>query len=102
MQFFDCKFDETKDYLKILQESKTLFKFIVFLFIWRQWILAVACGIKFSDQGSNPEPLHWEFRVLTAGPPGKSHQSFFIKLNFYLVSSTLHWIDEKMKLIVNP
>ena len=81
MQFLDCKFDETKDYLKILQESKALLKFIVFFFfkfIWWQWVLAVAGGIKFSDQESNPEPLHWECRVLTAGPPGKSHQSFFL------------------------
>ena len=29
MQFLCCKFDETKDYLKILQESKALLKFIV-------------------------------------------------------------------------
>ena len=33
MQFLDCKFDETKDYLKILQESKARLKFIVFFFL---------------------------------------------------------------------
>ena len=36
-------------------------------------LLAVACGIYFSDQGSNSGPLHWECRVLATGPPGKSH-----------------------------
>ena len=41
-------------------------------------LLAVACGIQFSDQGSNPGPLHWECRVLAAGPPGKSHVSILI------------------------
>lgn len=34
MQFLDCKFDETKDYLKILQESKALLKFIVCFFFF--------------------------------------------------------------------
>ena len=29
-------------------------------------------GSQFPDQGSNPCPLHWENRVLTTGPPGKS------------------------------
>ena len=31
-----------------------------------------ACGIQFPDQGLNPGPLHWELRVLTTVPPGKS------------------------------
>ena len=31
----------------------------------------VACDI-FPGQGLNPGPLHWECRVLTTGPPGKS------------------------------
>ena len=29
-------------------------------------------GSQFPDQGSNPCSLHWENRVLTTGPPGKS------------------------------
>ena len=32
----------------------------------------MACRI-FSDQGSNPCPLHWKCRVLTTAPPGQSH-----------------------------
>ena len=31
-----------------------------------------ACGIQFPDQGLNPGPLHWEHRVLSTAPPGKS------------------------------
>ena len=30
------------------------------------------CIILFSDQGLNPCHLHWEHRVLTTGPPGRS------------------------------
>ena len=30
------------------------------------------CGIQFPDQRSTLGPLHWECRVLTTGPPGKS------------------------------
>ena len=31
-----------------------------------------ACGISFPDRGSNPDPPHWELRVLATGTPGKS------------------------------
>ena len=45
-----------------------------YLFIYF-WLRHTACGI-FPDQGlnqgSNQRPLHWEHRVLTSGPPGKS------------------------------
>ena len=34
-------------------------------------LLLAACGIVL-DQGSNPSPLHWGYRVLATGPPGKS------------------------------
>ena len=42
-----------------------------------QDLLVVACGIQFSDQGSNLCPLHWEHRVLATGPTGKSHLNDF-------------------------
>ena len=32
-------------------------------------LLVSACGIQFPDQGSNPNPLHWESRFLATGPP---------------------------------
>ena len=44
----------------------------IYLFIWLHWALVVACGIQFSDQGSNLGPVLWECRVLATGPPGKS------------------------------
>ena len=51
-----------------------------------------ACGIQFPDQGSNPAPLHWERRVLTTGPPGKSRLivSFmrFLTVKYYLTRPT--------------
>ena len=34
-------------------------------------------GSQFSDQGSNPCPLPWEYGVLTIGPPGKSLDGFY-------------------------
>ena len=53
------------------------FPCFIYLFIWPCWVLlevslAVACGISSPDQGTNPGPLYWEFRVLATGPPGKS------------------------------
>ena len=35
-------------------------------------IQEAACGILFSNQGSNSSPLRWELRVPVTGPPGKS------------------------------
>ena len=35
------------------------------------WLHLGACRILVPDQGSNPHPLHWKSRVLTAGAPGK-------------------------------
>ena len=53
--------------------------FFVFKFNWLCWVLVAAFGllvevygVYFLDQGSNLVPLHWELRVLTTGPPGKS------------------------------
>ena len=39
------------------------------------------------DQGLNPHPLQWKCRVLTTGPPGKSHQmlSFSHRINIKLL-----------------
>ena len=50
--------------------------YLFYLFIWLFLALAAACGIKFPDQGLNPGPLHWEHRVLAAGPPGMSLNPF--------------------------
>ena len=36
------------------------------------WELHVVCGIYFPDQRSNLGPLHWQHRVLTTEPPGRS------------------------------
>ena len=51
----------------------------IYLFIWLHCVLVAVCelliatcGVSFPDQGSNPDPLHWEYRVLATGPPGKS------------------------------
>ena len=48
------------------------------IFVATFQLLVVACGVSFPDQGSNPGPLHWECRVLTTGPPGKSLHGIFI------------------------
>ena len=44
-------------------------------------LLIAACGIQFPDQGLNLGPLHWELRVVTTGPLGKS-QNMLLKLIF--------------------
>ena len=57
------------------QMKKNHFRHILFLkylFIWLYWVLVVACGIQFPDQGSNLGSLHWEHGVLATRPPGKS------------------------------
>ena len=53
--------------------------------------IVVACGIQFSDQGSNPGPLHWECGVLATRPPGKS-----LPLYFYVILSDLLPYYEKI------
>ena len=44
------------------------------LFIQLLWVLVVACGIQFPDQGSNLGPLYWECGVLASGPSGSPHR----------------------------
>ena len=39
----------------------------------------MACGIQFPEQQLNLSSLHWEHRVLTTGPPGKSPHSFLCR-----------------------
>ena len=36
---------------------------------------------QFPDEGSNPDPLHWELRVLVTRPPGKSLYTMFKSQN---------------------
>ena len=47
----------------------------IYLFIWLCWVLVVACGIWFPDQGWDPGTLHWKRGVWATGPPGKSFDS---------------------------
>ena len=51
-------------------------------------LLVAACGIWFSDQGSNLVPLHWECGLLATGPPGKSPHSILLGPRS---SSSLHF-----------
>ena len=46
-------------------------------------LLAGACRSWFSHPGLNPDPLQWEHRVLTTGPPGKSLK-FLYTINKFL------------------
>ena len=43
--------------------------------LFRLWNGMLSCSVwdPVPDQGWNPGPLHWEHRVLTPRPPGKSH-----------------------------
>ena len=57
-------------------------------------------GSQFLDQGSNPHPLHWKYRVLTIGQSGKSLtlafccvmylQQSFITYSMYLIYFRAH------------
>ena len=62
----------TTDAFELWCWRRLFLKIYIYLFIWLFLALAAACGIKFPDQGLNPGTLHWEHRVLAAGPPGKS------------------------------
>ena len=50
-----------------------LFHFISFHFIIFFGHAARHVGSWFPNQGLNLSPLQWKLRVLTTGPPGKSH-----------------------------
>ena len=41
-------------------------------------------GSQFPNQGSNPCPLQWKFRVLTTGPPGNSQDLCLFNSKFFL------------------
>ena len=43
-----------------------------YLFIWLLWVLVVVRGIYSLTRYGTPGPLHWEYRILAAGPLGKS------------------------------
>ena len=64
--------------------SQCAFKKYIFMYLavpclsCGSWdLLVAACGIQFSNQGSNLGPLHWERGVLTTGPPRKSLNVLF-------------------------
>ena len=50
--------------------------FLKYLLIWLCQVLVGACGIQFSDQGWNPDPLHREPRVSATGSPGSPSSVF--------------------------
>ena len=48
---------------------------------------------KLPDQGSNPCPLHWKYRVLTTGSPEKSH--VYVKCSrIWEVLGFGHWTNQ--------
>ena len=74
----------------LMTGSLYFFNIYFHLFIWLCWALVAAHRIQFSVQGLNLGPLHWELRVLSIGPPGKS-QKFVLFNHFHsylLLSNT--------------
>ena len=65
-----------------------IFFFFFFLAVACE-LLVAACGISFSDQGSNWVPLHWEHRVLGTRSPRKSP---YIILYIVIVYRGLPWL----------
>ena len=66
---------------------------IFFFLIVASKLFILACGNKFSDQGSNLGPLHREHGLLTTGPPGKSQPVGFLIHPLEYIYSTMkgHW-----------
>ena len=64
--FFFFFFFPFKIYLAVPVLVVTYGTFSCSLWAFKAW------GIWFPDQGLNPGLLHWEWEVLTTGPPGKS------------------------------
>ena len=63
-----------------ITESQLLYiYFNIYLFIWLCWVLVVACGTYFPDQGLNPGPLPWEHGVFATSPPEKNPREPFVK-----------------------
>ena len=62
------------------------FIFYFFYFIFFYFLAARHAGSWFPDQGSNPRPLQWKRRGLTAGPPGNSLLLFSWSLSLYVHS----------------
>ena len=61
--------------------------------------LAVASGIKFPDQGSNPSSLHWECQVSATGPPGKSLALIFKSQSRYQLASQVVLVTKSPRAI---
>ena len=62
------------------------------------WLICIACRILVPQPGSNLCLLHWEHRVLTAGPPWKSLDICFYIL--YITIFSVFKIMEKYYFIV--
>ena len=59
-------------------------------------------GSQFPDQGSNLCPLHWEHRVLTTGPPGKSQSQTFLVMSFKSLKNTENFkINEMISTVIH-
>ena len=72
-------------YYYFIQHNDFLKKNFIYLFIWLLWVMAhrifnLHCGMwdLVPWPGIKPGPLHWELRVLAAGPPGKSQHNDFL------------------------
>ena len=67
--YVDCTFSF------IIFKRELMFK-IFFIYLA---VPGLSCGTwdLVPDQGSNPDPLHWEHGVLATGPPGKSQIVLF-------------------------
>ena len=67
--------------------------YLVCLFTLFPASLVVASGIYFPDQGLNPGPLHWEFRVLATGPSGTSPQKTSLIQNLKFSFSDYYFVS---------
>ena len=63
-------------YACIISSKKTLFGYTTQL---QHEVTSI--WLQFPDQGSNLGPLHWELRVSTNGPPGKTSLQFLLRCN---------------------
>ena len=76
-------------------------------FSWTELVvlfICIGCTMQLAifqlpDQGSNPDPWQWEFRVLTTRPPGNSLKQNFLKIWKQDILIGSDWINRFFSII---
>lgn len=82
--------------------SQTQKKYFFLMFIYLA-VLSPSCSTQslLPDQGQNPGPLHWDHRVATPGPPGKSPKEINFKAFLGKQHSSQNFLFSKIILMIS-